>query len=122
MGQKQFTEWWMLPLENAFGREHPLLKAGLSALRTVGESASVKVQGEIGEWYRLVAFYGGLFALDKILPPAASKALAPATDRTLASATRKPVKCKRRNRRSFAQTVNQLSMNNRRVLRSSANK
>ena len=115
MGQKQFTEWWMLPLENALGGEYPLLKAGLSALRTVGETASGRVQGDIGEWYRLVAFYGGLVALDKILVAASYKSLTPATDRTLATAIRKPVKCRSRNRRRFAQVVSQLSRNNRGV-------
>jgi hypothetical protein len=118
MGQKQFTEWWMLPLENALGGEYPLLKTGLSALRTVGETASGRVQGDIGEWYRLVAFYGGLFTLDKILAHASHKTLAPATDRTIATGTRKPVKCRSRNRRGFAQLVTQLSMNNRRVSKS----
>src|ERR1700754_45510 len=116
MGQKQFTKWWMLPLENAFGIEHPLLKAGLSALRTVGESASGKVQGEIGEWYRLVAFYGGFFTLDKILPPVISKVPAPETYRTPAPARRKRVTYRSRNLLCLAQSVTKLSMNNRQAL------
>lgn len=104
MAQKEFTEWWMSPLENALGREHPGLKAGLSALRQIGDRASVKVQREIGEYYRLIAFYGSLFALHKTPSRAPEKPLAPATGNR--------VNCRSRNRRKFRPPATQISMNN----------
>jgi hypothetical protein len=104
MAQKEFTEWWMSPLENALGREHPLLKAGLSALRQAGDRSSVKVQREIGEYYRLIAFYGSLFALHKTASRTPEKPLAPATGNR--------VNCRSRNRRKFRPPATQISMNN----------
>jgi hypothetical protein len=91
MAQKQFTEWWMPLLENVLGREYPSLKAALSVLREIGDKSSHKAQSEIGEWYGLVAFYGGVFSLDRALAPAPEKP---------APATGNRVKCRSRNRRA----------------------
>ena len=91
-------------LENALEREYPLLKAGLSALRQVGDRSSVKAQREIAEYYKLIAFYGSLFSLYKTPARAPEKPLAPVTGNR--------VKCRSRNRRKFRPSATQISINN----------